>query len=151
MNIFQFWLTVFLFEIQLLLKPRLTNIILWYFQKATFVDAVIRPIHKETTDRFFVEEILTEMSPKSFLPSDRSRTFQSFYQIKYKKNILQVNQPLLRIGNANRHHFMFAPISKNGPEDQVISIVIKNYFSHNSIPNVVVLYDELKRELISMK
>jgi hypothetical protein len=84
-----------------------------------FEDAVIRPIHKETSDRFFVEEIVTDMSPKSSLPNDRSKTFKSFYKIKYNKNIVQEKQPLLRIGNANKHHFMFAPLSKNGPDLQV--------------------------------
>jgi hypothetical protein len=78
-----------------------------------FDDAVIHPKHKETTERFFVEEIVRRMSPKNLLPNDKSMTFKSFYKIRHKQSITQDDQPLLRISNANKHHFMFAPISLN--------------------------------------
>ncbi len=74
-----------------------------------FDDAVIRPKHKETTECFFVEEIAHEMSPKTNKSSQL--TYKSFFEIKYGQSITQDDQPLLRISNANEHHFMFAPVS----------------------------------------
>ena len=84
-----------------------------------FDNAVIRPKHKETNKCFFVEEVVSEISPKNLLPNDKLRTFKSFYEIKHNQIITQDDQPLLRISIANKHHFMLVPVSTNAGNHEV--------------------------------
>ena len=56
------------------------------------------------------------MSPLTLLPTDATQSFKKFYNVKYNKVVSQDHQPLLRISNANKHHFLFAPISSNSQD-----------------------------------
>ena len=56
------------------------------------------------------------MSPLTQFPNDASQTFKKFYKTKYNKVVQQDDQPLLRISNANKHHFLFAPVSSIGQQ-----------------------------------
>ena len=59
--------------------------------------------------RYFVEEIIYERTPNSNLPGD-TQTYAQHYQNQYNKNLSNFDQPMLRISNADKKHFMFFPI-----------------------------------------
>jgi endoribonuclease Dicer len=80
------------------------------FKKEDFVDAVVIPQHRRM-ENFIVEEVVQDRSPESLLPKHASETYQELYENNWGCQITDLEQPLLRISNADKHHFMFAPIS----------------------------------------
>ena len=57
---------------------------------------------------FFVEEIVEDRSPLSIM--DGTQSYAQYYQNQYGCKIIDLEQPLLRISNAERHHFMYSPL-----------------------------------------
>ena len=58
---------------------------------------------------FIVEEIIEERSPRSIM-QDGTQSFAQHYENQYGCKIIDLEQPLLRISNAEKHHFMYAPL-----------------------------------------
>ena len=88
----------------------------YVFQEERYLDAVIVPKHRSNMGNFFVEEIVMEKTPKSLIPNHTSQTFLEHYKGQYGCQITNLDQPLLRISNADKHHFMFAPVTPNDEE-----------------------------------
>ena len=58
-------------------------------------------------EHFIVEEIVEDRSPRSIM--DGTQSYAQYYENQYGCKIIDLDQPLLRISNAERHHFMYAP------------------------------------------
>ena len=82
------------------------------FDGKNFQDAVVIPQHREMGN-FIVEEIVSEKNPESLMPKS-GQSFRTHYENQYKAKISDLNQPLLRISNADKKYFMFAPIGQDG-------------------------------------
>ena len=59
---------------------------------------------------FIVEEIVEDRCPHSLMTD--TQTYAQHYENQYYCKIIDLNQPLLRISNAEKHHFMYAPLRK---------------------------------------
>ena len=55
--------------------------------------------------------LVLEKTPDSILPDHSSQTYAQHYQNKYRKILTNFTQPLLRISNADKKHFMLTPVS----------------------------------------
>ena len=59
---------------------------------------------------YFVEEIIYDRTPKSNLPGHDTQTYAQHYQNRWNQKLSNFDQPMLRISNADKKHFMFSPI-----------------------------------------
>ena len=55
--------------------------------------------------------LVLEKSPSSILPDHLSKTYAQYYQKEYGNILTNLTQPLLRISNADKKHFMLTPVS----------------------------------------
>ena len=60
---------------------------------------------------FIVEEIVEDRSPRSIM-QDGTKSFAKHYETEYGCKVIDLDQPLQRISNAEKHHFMYAPWHK---------------------------------------
>ena len=72
-----------------------------------FLDAVVLPQHRQM-EHFIIEEIVEDRCPQSLMTD--TQTYAQHYENQYGCKILDLKQPLLRISNAESHHFMYAPL-----------------------------------------
>ena len=89
----------------------------WTFSEDDYQEAVVIPQHRKM-ESFFVEDIVREKNPLSLLPKHESQTFQDLYEKSYKCQISDLKQPLLRISNADKKHFMYAQVSTSQDFDE---------------------------------
>ena len=59
-------------------------------------------------EHFIVEEIVEDRSPRSLMTEDQ--TYATHYENQFGCKIFDLDQPLLRISNAEKHFFMYAPL-----------------------------------------
>ena len=78
-----------------------------YDKYLILTDAVVLPQHRQM-EPFIVEEIAEDRSPRSIM--DGTQCYAQYYKNQYGCKIIDLDQPLLRISNAERHHFMYAPL-----------------------------------------
>ena len=65
------------------------------------------PQHRQM-EPFIVEEIVEDRCPQSLMTD--TQTYAQHYENQYFCKITDLKQPLLRISNAEKHHFMYAPL-----------------------------------------
>ena len=70
-------------------------------------DAVVLPQHRQM-EPFIVEEIVEDRCPQSLMTD--TQTYAQHYENQYDCKIFDLEQPLLRISNAEKHYFMYAPL-----------------------------------------
>ena len=76
-----------------------------------YLDAVVIPTHHDM-GHFIVEEIVLTRSPGSLMPNSKL-TFAQYYKDNYGCDIQDLAQPMLRISNADKRHFMLSPLGQN--------------------------------------
>ena len=67
------------------------------FDAATFEDAVVTPWYRPTElpTHFYVAEILAKKTPVSAFPDDNFKSFNDYFEHKYKIDIFAQTQPML--------------------------------------------------------
>ena len=93
----------------------------WKFSEDDYKDAVVIPQHRKM-ENFFVEEIVREKCPLSVLPNHASETYHDLYERNWRCKINDLNQPLLRISNADKKHFMYAQVSTVQDFDEMVEM-----------------------------
>jgi hypothetical protein len=71
-----------------------------------FKNFVVQPIHIQTDMNYFVEDVSSFETTESIIPG-RLISYNQYYQEAYGFTLNPPNQPLLRISNAGKEHFMF--------------------------------------------
>ena len=64
--------------------------------------------HHRQMEPFIVEEIVEDRCPQSLMTD--TQTYAQHYENQYFCKITDLKQPLLRISNAEKHYFMYAPL-----------------------------------------
>ncbi len=118
-------------------KKRRTSFV---FEAEKYEDSVVIPLHRKM-ESFFVEEVVRDRSPKSPLPDHQTSTFAEHYATKFGCRITDMTQPLLRISNASKKHFMYVPINEDNAD--MVETLDRNKFLNQKtllIPELVAIH-----------
>ncbi|CAB4054972.1 DICER1 [Lepeophtheirus salmonis] len=78
------------------------------YNDGDMTERVVSLLHKPDPQRYFVEEVIPELTPLSLI--NENTTFVEYYSQKYGMKITDKSQPLIRLSNADAERFAYSEV-----------------------------------------